>query len=248
MKGKREGLYGKDRICLPLDGIDTVEQIAETVRILYPYVGMFKIGLELITKLGGPVAIKAVRGCGGKVFLDGKFNDIPNTVGAAAKAASAFSIDFFNLHASCGKKAMEAAVANKGASKVLAVTVLTSLGDAECISIFGESSPAKVGSLALLANEAGMDGVICSPKEVALLRSRPELNDLILVTPGVRPEWADTGDQKRVMTPYEAIKAGSDILVIGRPITKPPEKIGGPVEAALAVAEEILKAENELGL
>jgi orotidine-5'-phosphate decarboxylase len=158
-------------------------------------------------------------------------------------------VDMFNVHASCGVEAMKAAVANKGMSKVLAVTVLTSLSDEECISVFGKASQQKVLEFANMAKDAGVDGLICSPKEVPLLRSRPELKDLLLVTPGVRPEWAAAGDQKRVMTPGEAIKAGSDYLVIGRPITKPPEnKFSSPVEAAIAIAEEIGKAEKELGL
>lgn len=241
----RDDLRGKDRICLPLDGIADRKELAKIVRKLSPVVGIFKIGLELIVKLG-PEAVAIVKENGGNVFFDGKFCDIPNTVGNASQAAASMKVDFFNVHASCGIPAMQAAVANKGAGKVLAVTVLTSLDDTECEAIFGASSQDKVTRFALMANEAGVDGLICSPREVSLLRSRPELSELLLVTPGVRPEWAATGDQKRVMTPGEAIKAGADYLVIGRPITKPPEnKFASSVEAAMAIAKEIERAEEE---
>jgi orotidine-5'-phosphate decarboxylase len=242
-------MKGKERIILALDGIEDREKLKTTVHKLAFSVGLFKIGLELITKMGGPVAVVTVIENGGKVFFDGKFCDIPNTVGAAAKAAADLGVEFFNVHANCGKSAMQAAVANKGKSKVLVVTVLTSLSDEECISVFGKASQQKVLEFAVMAKDAGVDGLICSPKEVPLLRSRPDLIDLLLVTPGVRPEWAAAGDQKRVMTPGEAIKAGSDYLVIGRPITKPPEnKFASSIEAAIAIKDEIEKAEIELGL
>jgi len=237
-------MEGKERIILALDGIQNLDSLNAITSRIASVVGMFKIGLELITRLGGPVAVTAVREKGGKIFYDGKFCDIPNTVGEAAKATADLGVEFFNVHANCGMAAMAAAVKNKGKSKVLVVTVLTSLSDEDCISIFGKASQQKVLEFARMAKDAGVDGLICSPKEVPLLRSRPELKDLLLVTPGVRPEWAAAEDQKRVMTPGEAITAGSNCLVIGRPITKPPEnKFASSVEAAMAIAEEIEGAE-----
>lgn len=234
------------RIILPLDGIP-VEKTAHLVQVLSSVVGVFKIGLEFITKLGGQMAVDLVKGNGGQVFLDGKFCDIPNTVGEAAKAAAMLGVEFFNVHANCGAPAIKAAADNKGKSKLLVVTVLTSLSPEECQFIFGASNEEKVLQFAQMAKEAGADGLICSPKEVVLLREEADLANMLLVTPGVRPDWAAANDQKRIMTPREAIKAGSNYLVIGRPITKPPEsKFSSPYEAANAIADEIEAAEKEL--
>ena len=121
----------------------------------------------------------------------------------------------------------------------MAVTVLTSLSDSDCQLIYGAPSRDRVMEFALMAKEAGCNGVICSPKELEFLRREPALASMLMVTPGVRSAWAAVGDQKRVMTPAEAIKAGASFLVIGRPITQPPVEIGSPVEAAQRIAEEI---------
>lgn len=232
----------KDRIIVALD-VPSLEQAGQLIAELAPYVGCFKVGLELLTAEGGPSAVRFVHEHGGQVFYDGKFCDIPNTVGNAAKAAARLGVKMFNVHASAGQKAIEAAVANKGGSLVLGVTVLTSIGKMEdgtdeCLSIFGGEVSAKVKQFAQMLADAGADGIICSPKELGVL------NDftLLKITPGVRPEWAAAGDQKRIMTPAEAIKAGATALVIGRPITKPPEGIGTPADAAKKIAEEIQQA------
>jgi len=145
----------------------------------------------------------------------------------------------FNVHASAGIEAMMSAVANKGQALVLAVTVLTSLEENNANLIFGGPSKARVLQFARDAKLAGCDGIICSPQELELLGKQKELGGLLKITPGVRPEWASAGDQKRIMTPAEAIKAGATALVIGRPITKPPTEIGSPVDAAKRIAEEI---------
>lgn len=176
------------------------------------------------------------------MFLDGKFDDIPNTVGEAAAAASGLGVAMFNVHASAGVEAMMAAVQNKGASQVLAVTVLTSLEENNAHLIFGAPSKAKVLQLARDAKIAGVDGIICSPQELELLGKQKELAGLLKVTPGVRPEWAAAGDQKRIMTPGDAIVAGATALVIGRPITKPPQEVGTPADAARRIADEITEA------
>ncbi len=136
-------------------------------------------------------------------------------------------------------EAMMAVVANKGNSLVLAVTILTSLDDDTVQLIYGGPSRAKVLQLARDACLAGADGVICSPQELEMLGTHPELARLLKVTPGVRPEWAAVGDQKRVMTPGEAIKKGATALVIGRPITQPPPSIASPADAARIIADEI---------
>ncbi|MDP2910613.1 MAG: orotidine-5'-phosphate decarboxylase, partial [bacterium] len=189
---------------------------------------------------------------GEKCFLDGKFADIPNTVKDASVAVSRLGVKMFNVHASAGIEAIKAAVnnsmhiekdlpgldhggpANFKRSLVLGVTVLTSIDEDECKSIFGDTPDQKVFYFALRLAQNKADGIICSPQELRFLSQYPQAaGDLIKVTPGVRPVWAAQGDQKRVMTPSEAIKVrGADYLVIGRPITNPPEEIGGPVEAA----------------
>lgn len=233
------------RIIVALDTTN-IEDIKVWVRTLAPHVKGFKIGFELITSLGGPQMVKFVHELGGKVFYDGKFCDIPNTVGASAKAISALNVDMFNMHACCGKPAMAKAVANKGNSKLLAVTVLTSLDEEEVQEIFGATSKDKVLQFALDAKSAGCDGIICSPKELVFLGERREFDDFLKITPGVRPEWASLGDQKRVMTPAEAIKAGATALVIGRPITDPPKEIGSPLNAVISINITVTEALREM--
>jgi orotidine-5'-phosphate decarboxylase len=152
-------------------------------------------------------------------------------------------VKMFNVHASCGIKAMMAAVANKGDSLVLAVTVLTSLDGNNVKSIFGaQRSEDKVLQLAYYAEEAGCDGIICSPQEIKILKKQRALDHMLKITTDIIPEWAD---REQIMTPYEAIKAGADYVVIGSPITNPP--IGmTPVDAAKKIAGEITKALNEM--
>lgn len=231
-------MEAKERIIVALD-VDSLDKAKPFVESLAPYVGCFKVGLEFITAVGPSQVVEFVRSLGGKVFYDGKFDDIPNTVGGAAKAVAGLNVKMFNVHASAGVEAMMAAVANKGQSLVLAVTVLTSLEENNAHLIFGAPSKAKVLQLARDAKIAGCDGVICSPQELELLGKQKELGSLLKVTPGVRPEWAAAGDQKRIMTPAEAIKAGATALVIGRPITKPPAEIGTPVDAVKKITKEI---------
>lgn len=228
----------KDRIIVALD-VPSLEEAGELVAELAPLVGAFKIGLELISSVGGPHAIHFVQSRGGQVFYDGKFDDIPNTVGKASAAVAQQGVSMYNVHASAGLEALQAAVANKVRSLVLAVTVLTSLEENNAHLIYGGPSKMKVLQFARDALIACCDGVICSPQELDLLAKQSELKSLLKVTPGVRPMWAATNDQKRVMTPDEAIRAGADYLVIGRPITKPPIAIGSPSEAAKQIAREI---------
>ncbi len=200
----------------------------------------------------------------GKVFWDGKFKDIPATIAGATKAVARINIKMFNVHCFGGpammKKAREVAdeVAKSQSGHrplILGVTLLTSLDyqdlvemrlmenlniadPKELADIKGGRIKSLVQNLARLAQENGLDGAIASPQEIQAIREycQPEF---LVITPGVRPLWAATGDQKRVMTPGEAIKAGASYLVIGRPITQPPAEIGGPVEAAKRIAEEI---------
>jgi len=199
----------------------------------------------------------------GQLFWDGKFNDIPNTVAGATRAVGKLGVKMFNVHCLSGMEALieakKAAEETKGERPlVLGVTILTSLNYQNLASmgivrdiVYSDEEQQKkaeqnqiqylVQNLALLAQEAGLDGVICSPREIKMLREccRPEF---LIVTPGIRPAWAAVGDQKRIMTPKEAIEAGADYLVIGRPITNPPDEIqelGGTIKAAKLIAEEI---------
>lgn len=228
----------QDRIIVSLD-VPDLDQMKALVETLSPYVGCFKVGLEIITACGAPLVVDTIHSLGGKIFLDAKFHDIPNTVAAAARSAASLGVKMFNLHASAGLEAMKSAVQNKGTSLLLAVTVLTSMDEATCQNIYHRSVMDTVKSFAKEAAHAGVDGLVCSPHDLHFLNSEPSLESLLKITPGVRPVWADSNDQKRVLTPLQALQAGATALVIGRPITKPPSKVGSPVEAAKRILEEI---------
>ncbi|MFA6097383.1 MAG: orotidine-5'-phosphate decarboxylase [Candidatus Paceibacterota bacterium] len=249
----------KDRIIFPLDVNDADEAIA-LVKKLNPYVGTFKIGLEFINSMLASVIASSEKEAAenlakirtlfrlldGKIFWDGKFDDIPNTVAGASASVVKIGVKMFNVHASAGKESVKKAVQNKGSALVLGVTVLTSIDEKECESIFGDKPGSKVVIFARMLKEAGADGIICSPQELQYLAEHKEFDDLLKITPGVRPEWAASGDQKRVMTPYDAILFGATGLVIGRPIRQPPENVGDSVRAALKIQEEIRNAEQKI--
>jgi len=229
----------RDRLCVALDGSDR-NWIVSTARELAPYVGWLKLGLEAFTAFGPPV-VEEIVAAHGRVFLDIKLHDIPNTVRRAAANCAATGAAMFNVHASGGRAMLEAAVegANEGASEhrpmVIAVTVLTSLDDRATGELgFGSKPDEIVLRWAQLAREAGLDGVVASAKEASMIR-RVCGPDFLIVTPGIRPSWAATGDQRRVMTPADAVAAGADILVIGRPITG----TENPSAAAERILEEI---------
>ncbi|MEK9130055.1 MAG: orotidine 5'-phosphate decarboxylase / HUMPS family protein [Patescibacteria group bacterium] len=160
-------------------------------------------------------------------------------MGGAVKVVAGLNVKMFSVHASAGIEAMMVAVANKGQSLVFAVTVLTSLEENNAHLIFGCPRKVKVLQLARDAKVAGCDGIICSPQELEFLGKQKELASLLKVTPGVRPKWAVVDDQKYIMTPAEAIKAGATALVIGRPITKPPTEVGTPMDAVNNIVKEI---------
>jgi len=219
----------KDKIIIPLD-VHSVEKAVELVELLKDDVGAFKVGLELINNVGFGIFDKIKAAGAKKIFYDCKFHDIPNTVYGASCGASSYGVWMFNVHAQGGLKMMEAAVkAAEETSKklnvekplVIAVTILTSI-DKNMLNnelrVSGEVEE-QVVSLAKLAKEAGMDGVVSSPHEIKVIREACG-KDFVIVTPGVRPVGSDIGDQKRVMTPNEAVANGADYLVIGRPIIK----------------------------
>lgn len=227
----------KDRLIVALDLTD-LEAAKPLVMALAPHVGHFKIGLELITAVGGPAAVALVKAAGGKVMYDAKFHDIPNTMEGAAKSVARQGAEMFTVHASAGAEAIRAAVHAAPWSVVIGVTVLTSLDDERCIEIFGDRPSAKVRAFARSLVDAGAAAVVCSPQEVGSLVDL----QLLRITPGVRPSWAGSDDQKRFMTPGDAIRAGADMLVVGRPILRPPSGIGSPVEAARRVLDEIAES------
>ncbi len=199
-----------------------------------------KVGLELFTATGPDIIphIKTTLKRG--VFLDLKFHDTPDTIGKATKNAAKLGVDAFSVHASAGLQAVKAAVDNKLTSKVLGVTVPTTVSDTECRAIYGKSALDQVLLFTILLAEAGVDGVICSPLEAKFIRRDHRFNHLKIVSPGIRPDWSSPAGQTRFATPAEAIRCGSDMLVIGKPITDPPESLDGdPLQAYEMIAEEI---------
>ncbi len=222
-------------VALDTPDVENALAIARSVR---PYVGGLKIGLEFITA-AGPEAVRRIVQTGLPVFADVKFHDIPNTVAAASRELARLGARMFNVHASGGERMMrDAAAAARAVDpqvKVIGVTALTSLDDAVLESV-GQRGPAEeqVLRLARLAKQSTLDGVVCSAHEIVALRKALG-PDFLLVTPGIRPAGADLADQKRVMTPSEAHRAGADILVVGRPITGAPD----PAAAAKAIADEL---------
>jgi orotidine-5'-phosphate decarboxylase len=225
--------------------VPTLEEARRLVSLLRGRTGFFKVGLELYTAYGKD-AVKAVQEAGGRVFLDLKFHDIPNTVSRAAEEAVKLGVDMFNLHASGGTEMMRETVerCRKAAEKmnrrgpiILAVTVLTSLDEGNLREI-GMAGPVeeRVVGLAELAQKAGIDGVVASPREIASIRKHCG-NAFVIVTPGIRPAFESAGqdDQKRVMTAREAILAGASYLVVGRPVRLAPD----PAAAMDKILEEI---------
>jgi orotidine-5'-phosphate decarboxylase len=201
----------------------------------------FKLGLEFVTA-NGPDGVRRIVALGAPVFLDLKFHDIPNTVAGAIEAARALGVAMLTLHVAGGpamlRAAVEAARSRHPCPRLIGVTVLTSLDDADLAALgIAENVPGRVARLAGLAWDCGLDGIVCAPHEVALLRGR-FAPDFTLVVPGIRPSGSVAGDQKRVMGPADAVAAGADVLVIGRPITGARD----PLAAAQAVHAEIVAA------
>jgi orotidine-5'-phosphate decarboxylase len=236
---KPDDARNKIIFALDVNGLSEIDRYAE---MLSDRVGMFKVGKELFTSCG-PAAVKAVQRHGGQVFLDLKYHDIPNTVANAMLEAARLGVQLANLHALGGGEMMEAAAkavqkefGGSERPKLLAVTILTSSTEATLRQIgIDHSVQDMVVRLARLAKESGMDGVVASPLEIELIREACG-PDFLIVTPGVRPSFAAVDDQKRIMTPSEAVKAGADYLVIGRPIAKAAD----PVQAAQLITDEIM--------
>jgi orotidine-5'-phosphate decarboxylase len=229
---------GHAPIAVALDAPD-LETAARWAGLVTPHVSTLKIGLELYLRYG-PEVVASVRGASGvEIFLDLKLHDIPATVAAAARAVARLRPALLTVHAAAGPAAIRAAAEAAPDARVVAVTVLTSLSEADLgrIGLAGPASDA-VRRLAALAVEAGARGLVCSPQEVAAVRAEAG-DDIMLITPGVRPAGTDLHDQARVATPEEALRAGADLLVIGRPNTAAAD----PGAAAAAIAASLRRAE-----
>ncbi|TLN00227.1 orotidine-5'-phosphate decarboxylase [bacterium] len=233
----------KDRLIVALD-VDTMAEAEHLVAQLHDYVGVFKVGMQLYNS-EGPEVLHRIHGLGGRIFLDLKLHDIPNTVGQAGAVLTRHRVYMYNVHTAGGKEMMQRAV--KAAVKeaetldiprplVIGVTVLTSINQEILTNEVGIDRDVEdqVVRWALLAKEAGLNGVVASPREITAIRAACG-QDFVIITPGVRPEWAAANDQKRVMTPGEAMKAGASYLVVGRPITAAAD----PAAAAQRIIEEM---------
>ena len=232
----------RERLIFALD----VEHFAEAqklVGLLKGHVGLFKVGKQLFTH-SGPKVIDMIRNKGERVFLDLKFHDIPNTVAKAGEEATKLGSTMFTVHSMGGYQMMKGVVeSSRNTAKqlnmpkpfILAVTILTSMDEA-ILEEVGIKTPLEeqVVRLATLAKRAGVSGVVASPREISLIRDHCE-SDFLIVTPGVRPASATKDDQKRTLTPGEAIRAGANYIVVGRPI----KEADDPVRAADEIVEEI---------
>lgn len=245
-KAKAPVTQPKDRIIVALD-VETAEEAQLIVSELGDAAGAYKIGLQLFVS-AGPEFVRSMTNAGTRIFLDLKFHDIPNTVAKASVEAAKLGVWMFNVHTAGGREMMSAAAdavkdfccrTGGDVPVMLGVTVLTS-ASAETLRESGIERDVNDQVIALTqqAVESGLNGVVASPWESLLIRREMMSADLMIVTPGIRPAGATNDDQKRVMTPAEAISAGSDYLVIGRPITAAPDR-----KAALEkVIEEIARA------
>lgn len=228
-------LPARERVIVALD-VPDLGALERYLERLEGRPAFYKVGLELFVS-AGERAVEAVRARGGKVFLDLKFHDIPETVGRAVAAAARLGAQFLTVHAAGGAEMLQRAVESSGATRILAVSVLTSASEADLTADgLAGPIPAAVARRARLAARAGVFGLVCSPHEIAAVKTAAP--QLATVVPGVRPAGAAAGDQKRVATPAEAISAGADFLVIGRPLRDAPR----PAEAFDAVVREVDQA------
>ncbi len=236
----------REKLIVALD-VETAREARRVFEELREAAGMFKVGSQLFTN-AGPDFVRGLVAEGARVFLDLKFHDIPNTVAAASREAARLGVALFNVHAAGGREMMRAAAdalreesARLGTEaarpRLIAVTVLTS-ADAATLEETGVQTPtleAHVARLARLAAESGLDGVVASPHEIATVRAAVGREDFIVVTPGVRTASSTHDDQKRVMTPSGAVRAGADYVVMGRAILNAPD----PARAAQEIIEEM---------
>ncbi len=231
-----------ERIIVALD-YRNLAAARDTVLKLKGFVGLFKVGLELLHAVGTPIVLDMLADQGVKVMLDMKLDDIPNTMMKAVRAVAEYAPAMITIHASSGPESVRAAVnaAGKG-TEILGVTVLTSMSAADCLRVYGTTPSQAVANFVQLLAECGAQGVVCSPQELESLADLPPQATIGMMTkviPGIRPTWAAGNDQARVLTPKQAREAGADYLVIGRPITEPPPEVGDPLRAVKLIVEEM---------
>lgn len=240
-----------NKLIVALD-VDNTQKARELFNALRGVAGMFKIGMQLFTA-AGPALVREIINSGQRVFLDLKYHDIPNTVALAGVEATRLGVSIFNIHAAGGSEmmrrtadAVSECAHNEGLTPplVIAVTILTSANENVLAEVGHGSAPQElVPRLALLAEASGMDGVVASPLEISFIRSAVKKPDFVVITPGVRPAGAALFDQKRVATPREAILAGADYIVVGRPILEAVD----PARAAQQILDEMeLSAANSI--
>ncbi len=254
------------KVVVALDFPCITGKLLDIVSALAPY-AMFKVGLELITGEGARIAVRSVANCGGEVFFDGKFKDIEETIRKVSLVVTGLRVAMFNVHI-FGMSTGALAAAKESSAKranelgileplVLGVTILTDIDYRELVEMgimeipqgnFDDEEDVRkiqnarmqklVGRLALRAKNTGLDGVIASAQEASVIRDLCG-KDFKIVTPAIRPMWAAKNEQKRITTPGDAIKAGADYLVVGRPITQPPPEVGSPLKAFHLINEEV---------
>lgn len=237
-------MHPKERIILALD-VDREDQALNLVEQLADTVGYFKIGMQLFNS-SGPDFVRRIQERGGRVFVDLKFHDIPNTVASAGRVMTRLQCHMFNVHAAGGREMMravrravdeEAVKLNAEVPLVLAVTVLTSISGpqlADDLLIKDMNVEQAVVAWAKMAQQCGLGGVVCSPREIQPIRQACG-QDFTIVTPGIRPDWSQANDQKRITTPRQALDGGADYMVIGRPITAADH----PRDAAQRIIKEL---------
>lgn len=239
-------IEAKKRLIVALD-VDTRSEAEKLINLLAPYTGAFKIGMQLFNS-EGPGFVQDLVKQGVKIFLDLKFHDIPNTVAQAGKVMTRLGVFMYNLHVVGGREMMqktveitrkEAELRGINPPLILGVTVLTSINSLQLREEIGieRALTEQVIKWAQLAQASGLDGVVASPQEIEAIRQVCS-PDFLIVTPGVRPAWSESHDQKRVMTPGEAVTAGASYLVVGRPITQAKD----PVVAAQSIVQEMTEA------
>ena len=236
----------KDRLVLALD-VDTLQEAKELVTELKDYVGTFKVGLQLFTSVG-PEVIKMIHEEGGRIFFDGKYHDIPNTVAKAGANLVKQGVSFFNIDITAGSKAMTTTIKlsretakryDQPRPTILGVTLLSSFGQRTLTEELGieRNIDDYVSKLAKLAKDSGLDGVVASATDVPKIRKECG-EDFILLCPAIRPTWSVVNDQIRVVTPTDAVRSGVDYMVVGRPITSAPDRIS----AVKMILDEIEQA------
>lgn len=237
-------MQAKDRIIVALD-VDSQAEALKLALELHDMVGAFKIGMQLFNS-EGPSIVQDINKLGGRVFVDLKLHDIPNTVSQAARVLTRMNAFMFNVHAAGGRQMMsemaretrdEASRMGIAVPKMLAVTVLTSISESQLkeeLMIENLALKELVQRWAAMARESGLDGVVCSPQEITAVREACG-QDFLIVTPGIRPRWSEKNDQVRVTTPREALEMGADYMVIGRPICR----AESPRQAAQKIIEEL---------